>query len=54
MINNPVWLQQYPEGVPHTIDPHHYSSIVDLFEDCVKKYGDRPAFEKYGQANYFY
>ncbi len=42
------WLQSYPAGVPHTIDTEKYSSIVDLLDTCIKKYGSSVAFECMG------
>ena len=45
-----VWLKQYPEGIPHSIDVNRYSSIIDLFESSVHKYGDRIAFENMGKG----
>lgn len=44
------WLKNYPDGVPKEIDPHHYDSLVDLFEECFQKYSDLPAFECMGKA----
>jgi long-chain acyl-CoA synthetase len=44
------WLKNYPDGVPKDIDPHHYDSLVDLFEECFQKYSDLPAFECMGKA----
>jgi long-chain acyl-CoA synthetase len=37
-----LWLQHYPSGVPHDIDPSIYSSVVDLLEDSLQKYADQP------------
>ncbi|MGB3852577.1 MAG: AMP-binding protein [Tunicatimonas sp.] len=42
------WLKSYPDGVPHTIDPNKYSSIVDLLDRCIEKYTDSVAFECMG------
>ncbi|RUO19319.1 long-chain-fatty-acid--CoA ligase FadD [Aliidiomarina iranensis] len=39
-----IWLKRYPNGVPTEIDPDHYASLVDIFEESVKKYKDSPAF----------
>lgn len=44
MIENRFWLKSYPEGTPHDIDPDGHGTVVDLFEECVKKYADLPAF----------
>ncbi len=42
------WFQSYPAEVPHTIDTNKYSSIVNLLDTCIKKYGDSVAFECMG------
>ena len=39
-----IWLQRYPAGVPETIDPDHFNSLVDIFEQSIQKYGDKVAF----------
>jgi long-chain acyl-CoA synthetase len=38
------WLQHYPAGVPVNIDPNDYPRVIDMLEECFKKYADRPAF----------
>jgi len=44
-----IWLNKYREGVPATINPSAYPSVIDFVEACVKKYGDAPAFENMGK-----
>lgn len=44
MIENRFWLKSYPEGTPYDIDPEAHGTVVDLFEEVVKKYADLPAF----------
>ncbi len=44
------WYKNYPTSVPEEIDPGHYNSLVDLFEECFEKYSDLPAFECMGKA----
>ncbi len=44
------WFKNYPEGVPHEIDPDIYNSIVELLEESFDKYGDSPAFENMGKS----
>ncbi|MEL4885830.1 long-chain-fatty-acid--CoA ligase FadD [Pectobacterium betavasculorum] len=39
-----IWLSRYPADVPAEIDPDRYSSLVDMFENNVRRYADRPAF----------
>ncbi|SHG81261.1 long-chain-fatty-acid--CoA ligase FadD [Ferrimonas marina] len=46
----PLWLNQYPKDVPHTIDPDHYDSLVTLLEQSVERYGDRAAFSNMGEV----
>nr|WP_224745784.1 long-chain-fatty-acid--CoA ligase FadD [Neiella litorisoli] len=41
-------MEQYPEGVPEFIDPEHYTSLIDIFEESVHKYPDQPAFINMG------
>lgn len=42
------WFKNYPEGVAHEINLYDYASLVELFEDSVKKYRDKVAFENMG------
>lgn len=46
---NKVWLKRYPANVPAEIDADRYDSLIDLFEQAVACYADRPAFENMGQ-----
>ena len=39
-----IWLKQYPEGVPHNIDPDQYTSLAALLEDSFSRYADRAAY----------
>ncbi len=43
-----AWLENYPEGVPETIDPHKYKSLGDMFLNSVHKFRDRPAYTNLG------
>lgn len=45
-----IWLSSYPQDVPAEIDPDHYSSLVDMFEQSVKRYADQPAFMNLGRV----
>lgn len=42
------WIKRYPKGIPAEINLYDYNSVVELFEDSVKKYRDRVAFENMG------
>ncbi|MBD1571822.1 long-chain-fatty-acid--CoA ligase FadD [Vibrio sp. S17_S38] len=48
-----AWLKRYPENVPETIDPDHYSSLVEMFEQSVHKFADQPAFMNMGSTMTF-
>jgi long-chain acyl-CoA synthetase len=36
------WLKNYPEGVPHDIDPDQYRSVTQLLEESFRKNAARP------------
>src|SRR5450755_410652 len=40
----PIWLKQYPAGVPADIDATQYTSLVELLEESFSKFSDRKAF----------
>ncbi|WP_309043380.1 AMP-binding protein [Marinobacter sediminicola] len=42
------YQDKYPASIPRDVDLHKYSSMVDVFEQAVKKYADRPAFSAVG------
>ncbi|BES84837.1 long-chain-fatty-acid--CoA ligase [Pectobacterium araliae] len=48
-----IWLSRYPADVPAEIDPDRYSSLIDMFENAVKRYADRPAFINMGEVMTF-
>lgn len=43
-----VWLARYPASVPAEIDSDRYRSLVEVFDDSVGRYGERPAFANLG------
>jgi long-chain acyl-CoA synthetase len=45
-----IWLKGYPAGVPADIDPKKYRSLIELFEQSIAKYRDRPAFHSMGKS----
>ncbi len=45
MSENFAWLNSYPSHVPKTVDPLKYESIVSVFDNAIKKYGDLVAFQ---------
>ena len=38
------WLKSYPEGTPETIDVGRFTSLLEVFDGAVERFGDRPAF----------
>ncbi|PYC15434.1 long-chain-fatty-acid--CoA ligase FadD2 [Pseudomonas mosselii] len=42
------WNDKRPAGVPSTIDMKAYTSVVDVFERCCKRFADRPAYSNLG------
>ncbi|RDV24706.1 long-chain-fatty-acid--CoA ligase FadD [Alteromonas aestuariivivens] len=48
-----TWLEHYDPRVSAEIDPDHYSSVVDIFEQSVAKYGDKVAYINMGQEMTF-
>ncbi len=42
------YQDKYPAGVPREVDLSKYKSMVDVFEQAVKKFADRPAFSAVG------
>ncbi|WP_016955886.1 long-chain-fatty-acid--CoA ligase FadD [Catenovulum agarivorans] len=39
-----IWLKQYQQGVPETIDAHHYASLIELIDESCSKFSDKTAF----------
>jgi len=50
---NKVWLNRYPADVPAEIDPDRYQSLIDMFEQAVTRYTDKPAFINMGETMTF-
>ncbi|KGA38606.1 long-chain-fatty-acid--CoA ligase [Pectobacterium odoriferum] len=48
-----IWLSRYPADVPAEIDPDRYSSLIEMFENGVRRYADRPAFINMGEVMTF-
>ena len=39
-----IWLDSYPEGVPHDIDISEYTSVLDIFKKSCAKYHSKTAY----------
>ena len=48
VVQDKVWLKHYPPGVPAEIDTSRYASVVDIMEQAVRRFRDRPAYENFG------
>lgn len=46
----PVWLDNYPAGVPHDLDIDPDETLLDMFESAVASWSDRPAFYNLGHT----
>lgn len=42
------WYEHYPSGIPKEIELYEYTSLLEMFDDNTRKYGDRVAFENMG------
>jgi long-chain acyl-CoA synthetase len=49
-MSNKVWLQSYPAGMPAEIGATPFSSLTDLVEETIRKFGDKPAFNNLGHS----
>ncbi|WP_419147581.1 long-chain-fatty-acid--CoA ligase FadD [Pseudoalteromonas 'SMAR'] len=45
-----IWLKRYPEGMPESIDPEHYNSLLEVFEKSFADYADFPAYTNMGKT----
>ena len=43
-----IWLRSYQEGVPAEVDLSEFQSLGELFENSVRKYGNRVAYINMG------
>lgn len=47
-MNERIWLSSYPPGVPETVDPGEYHSLVEPFEKFCQEYANNVAFSNFG------
>jgi len=45
-----IWLNQYPSGIPKSIELAAHETLVDVFEKSVLKYAKRPAYSNFGHT----
>ena len=48
MTNDFPWFSKYPTGIPKSIGPMEYGSLIELFEVASKKFKDKVAFVNMG------
>ncbi len=48
-MNNQPWLDNYPAGVPKSIDADRYKNLPELFSEAREKYADKEAYENMGK-----
>lgn len=53
MSHDKPWLDSYPNGVPHQIEPHECQSLVQMMETAFSKYSQRDAFNCMGKSMTF-
>ncbi len=50
-MSTPPWLDTYRKiGLPERIDPQAHSSVVQMLDQAMLRFADRPAFHSFGQA----
>lgn len=47
---NKIWFDNYPPGAEKTIDVNQYESLVELFEQAVRRHPDIPAYINMGKV----
>ena len=45
-----IWLRSYPAGVPAEIGVPEHASVVEVFEEAVRRHAGRPAFINMGRS----
>jgi long-chain acyl-CoA synthetase len=48
-MNKEIWLKNYPQEVPHEINPDIYPSAVAMLEESFRKFKDLPALHSMGK-----
>jgi len=42
-----IWLESYPDGVPHDIDISKYESVFDIYKQSCELHGNKPAYSSF-------
>ena len=48
MEQNRPWYKHYADFTPQEINPDNYQSLIALFEESFKKFGNKIAYENMG------
>ncbi|UYL07938.1 AMP-binding protein [Bdellovibrio sp. SKB1291214] len=43
-----IWLKNYPQGIGPEIDPNEYQSLIDIYDEAVRKFPSNKAFTNMG------
>ncbi len=49
-MDREFWRDKFPASVPFDIDTRKYQSVLDLFDESVKRYAKRPAYSNMGHT----
>lgn len=49
-MNDFPWLKSYPKNIPAEVKVYEFSSLLEFFDECTRRYGDRVAFENMGAS----
>ena len=49
-MDNKPWLASYPQGVPESINAEAYQSLLEVFDESIGNFADRPAFTNMGKS----
>ncbi len=44
---SPIWTKLYPKQVPQTINPDEYQNVIEIFNESLRKFRDKIAFENF-------
>jgi long-chain acyl-CoA synthetase len=44
------WLASYDQKIPCEIDANAHASVLELLEEAMRRYADKPAFRCFGQT----
>ncbi len=45
-----IWLKNYPKAMPADIDPDAYAQLVDMIDESLAKFADRPGYACMGKS----